>query len=121
MINFIRTNQLNYLLVLSCICFIVSSEISNFKLDFHNVLQDPEYRDKCMKGNYKWASMKFQQIKSNLAKRKGISIENFQMPKIYSKKSFNMEMNAKLILNKETKTLFVLKTLYRTRQMITNT
>ena len=30
-------------------------EISNFRLDLHNFIRDPEYKNKCMKGNYKWA------------------------------------------------------------------
>ena len=75
-------------------------EINNFKLDFHNILQDPEYKDKCMKGNYKWASMRFQMMKANLAKRKGISIDEFKMPKIWSKKKNN---NKQLYENFETK------------------
>ena len=75
-------------------------EINNYKLDFHNILQDPEYKDKCMKGNYKWANMKFQMMKANLAKRKGISVDEFKMPKIWSKKrSSNMEMNGNNIIN----------------------
>ena len=74
------------------------NEINSFKIDFHNIIQDPEFKDKCMRGNYKWASMKFQQMKANLAKRKGIAIENFQMPKIYNKKRYNMEMNGKFVM-----------------------
>ena len=76
------------------------NEINSFKLDFHNLLQDPEYKDKCMKGNYKWGNMKFQMMKANLAKRKGIPIEELKMPKIWSKKkSSNMEMNGNFIIN----------------------
>ena len=76
-------------------------EINNFKLDFHNILQDPEYKDKCMRGNYKWASMKFQMMKANLAKRKGISIDEFKMPKIWSKKKNNtMALNGNFEMNK---------------------
>ena len=89
------------------------NEINSFKLDFHNVIQDPEFKDKCMRGNYKWGSMKFQQMKANLAKRKGIPIENLQMPKIFSKKRYKMEMNGKFVIehsghssnNKENHTL----------------
>ena len=73
-------------------------EINKFKIDFHNIIQDPEYKDKCLKGNYKWGSMKFQQIKLNLAKRRGISIDDFQMPKIADRKSKQMEMNGQLIM-----------------------
>ena len=75
-------------------------ELNNFKIDFHNILQDPEYKNKCMKGNYKWANMKFQMMKANLAKRKGISIEELKMPKIWSKKkTSNFEMNGNNIIN----------------------
>ena len=74
-------------------------EINKFKIDFHNIIQDPEYKDKCLKGNYKWGSMKFQQIKVNLAKRRGISIDDFQMPKIANRQSKQMEMNGQLIMN----------------------
>ena len=75
------------------------NQISSFKLDFHNILQDPDYKDKCMKGNYKWGSMKFQMIKLNLAKRKGVSIDNFQMPKLPERRSSQMEMNGHLVIN----------------------
>ena len=75
-------------------------EINDFKLDFHNILQDPEYKDKCMRGNYKWGSMKFQMMKANLAKRKGISINEFKMPKIWTRsKNTNMELNGNFIMN----------------------
>ena len=74
------------------------NQISNFRLDFHNILQDPDYKDKCMKGNYKWGSMKFQQIKLNLAKRKGIPIDNFEMPKITERRNNQMEMNGHLVM-----------------------
>ena len=51
-----------------------------------------------MKGNYKWATLKFHQMKANLAKRKGISIEELKMPKIWgNKKKISMEMNGKVI------------------------
>ena len=75
------------------------NQISNFKLDFRNILQDPEYKDKCWKGNNKWGSMKFQMIKLNLAKRKGIPIDNFQMPKLPDKRTSQMEMNGHLVIN----------------------
>ena len=61
-------------------------DISNFKLDMHNFIRDPEYQNKCMRGNYKWANLKFQQMKVNLAKRKGIPVEDLKMPKIWTKK-----------------------------------
>ena len=75
------------------------NQISSFKLDFNNILQDPEYKDKCWRGNNKWGSMKFQMIKLNLAKRKGVSIDNFQMPKLPERKSSQMEMNGHLVIN----------------------
>ena len=75
------------------------NQISSFKLDFHNILQDPDYKDKCMKGNYKWGSMKFQMIKLNLAKRRGVSIDNLEMPKITERRKNQMEMNGNLIMS----------------------
>ena len=75
------------------------NQINNFKLDFHNILQDPEYKDKCMKGNYKWGSMKFQMIKLNLAKRRGVSIDNLQMPKVADRKRHHMEMNGQFVMS----------------------
>ena len=75
------------------------NQISSFKLDFNNILQDPEYKDKCWRGNNKWGSMKFQMIKLNLAKRKGVSIDNFQMPKLPERRSSQMEMNGHLVIN----------------------
>ena len=75
------------------------NQISSFKLDFHNILQDPDYKDKCMKGNYKWGSMKFQMMKLNLAKRKGIPLDNFEMPKIADRRKNQMEMNGHLVIN----------------------
>ena len=75
------------------------NQINNFKLDFHNILQDPEYKNKCMKGNYKWGSMKFQMIKLNLAKRRGISIDNLQMPKIIDRKRNNMGINGQFVMS----------------------
>ena len=51
-----------------------------------------------MKGNYKWATLKFQQMKVNLAKRKGIPVEDLKMPKIWTnKRNINMEMNGNAI------------------------
>ena len=75
------------------------NQINNFKLDFHNILQDPQYKDKCMKGNYKWGSMKFQMIKLNLAKRRGVSIDNLQMPKVAERRRTQMEMNGQFVMN----------------------
>ena len=75
------------------------NQINNYKLDFHNILQDPEYKDKCMKGNYKWGNMKFQMIKLNLAKRRGVSIDNLQMPKVTERKRNSMGINGQFIIN----------------------
>ena len=75
------------------------NEINNFKIDFHNIIQDPQYRDKSMKGNYKWGTMKFNMIKLNLAKRKGIPIENFQMRKIGGRSASQMEKNGQFVMN----------------------
>ena len=75
------------------------NQINNFKLDFHNILQDPEYQDKCMKGNYKWGNMKFQMMKLNLAKRRGVSIDNLHMAKVSDRRKNNMEMNGQFVIN----------------------
>ena len=81
------------------------NEINNFKIDFHNIIQDPQYRDKSMKGNYKWGSMKFNMIKLNLAKRRGIPIENFQMRKIAGRSASQMEKNGQFVMNNNPLTL----------------
>ena len=75
------------------------NQINDFKIDFHNIIQDPQYKDKSMKGNYKWGSMKFNMIKLNLAKRRGVSIENLHMPKIAGRRSSQMEMNGQLVMD----------------------
>ena len=75
------------------------NQINSFKLNFNNIIQDPEYKDKCMKGNYKWGSMKFQMIKLNLAKRRGVSVDNLQMPKVADRKRNQMEMNGQFIMD----------------------
>ncbi len=41
---------------------------------------DEENKNK-LKGNYEWASKKFKMMKFNLAKRKGVPFETFEMPK----------------------------------------
>ena len=56
----------------------------NYKLNRYNFIEDPENKDKNMKGNYKWASQRFQMMKRNWAKRKGIPYKEFQVPKIIS-------------------------------------
>ena len=75
------------------------NQVSNYKLNFHNILQDPEYKDKSMKGNYKWGSMKFQMIKQNLAKRRGVSIDDLQMPKVADRRRNQMGINGQFVMN----------------------
>ena len=77
------------------------SEINDYKLDFRNIIIDPEYKDKCLKGNYKWGNMKFNMLKMNMAKRRGVSIENFKMPKYDNNKNKmkRMEMNGRLVID----------------------
>ena len=80
------------------------NELSNFKLDYKNIIYDPEYKNKCLKGNYKWGNMKFNMQKLNMAKRRGISVEDFKLNKIDKKlnKKNTMEINGKLIINRGT-------------------
>ena len=59
------------------------SKYENFNTDRKLPFQNLEKKN-CLKGNYKSYSMKFNRIKMNWAKRKGISFENFQIPKIES-------------------------------------
>ena len=83
-------------------------EINNYKLDFRNVIYDPEYKDKCLKGNYKWGNMKFKLQKLNMAKRRGISFEEFKMHKIDNslKKKNTMEINGRLIIGEKTNNIY---------------
>ena len=76
------------------------NEINNFKLDFKNVIYDPQYKNKCLKGNYKWGNMKFNMQKQNMAKRRGISFEELKMHKIdrAANKKNTMEINGKMII-----------------------
>ena len=87
---------------------VAPDEIGDYKLNFHDIIQDPEYKNKCMKGNYKWGSMKLMQIKSNLAKRKGLNIDEVKLPKIASFKEKGkmnrMILNGKMIINEGVKT-----------------
>ena len=75
-------------------------EINNYKLDYRNIIFDPQYKNKCLKGNYKWGNMKFNQQKLNMAKRRGVSLEDFKMHKIDKnlKKKNTMEINGRLII-----------------------
>ena len=43
--------------------------------------------------------MKFQMMKLNLAKRRGVSIDNLHMTKISERKKNNMEMNGQFVMN----------------------
>ena len=58
-----------------------NNQLDTFKLNRYSVFSDPELKEKSMKGNYKWASMKFDIMKMNWAKRKGIAYDKFQVPK----------------------------------------
>ena len=58
-----------------------NNQLDTFKLNRYSIFNEPELKEKSMKGNYKWASMKFDIMKMNWAKRKGISYEKFQVPK----------------------------------------
>ena len=76
------------------------SEINNYKLDFNNIIFDPEYKNKCLKGNYKWGNMKFNIQKLNMAKRRGVSFEDIKLNKIDKKnnKINTMEINGRMII-----------------------
>ena len=76
------------------------NEINNFKLDFKNIIYDPHYKDKCLKGNYKWGNMKFNMQKLNMAKRRGISFEDLKINKIDKNvnKKHTMEINGRMII-----------------------
>ena len=79
----------------------IQNEINDYKLDFRNIIIDPEYKDKCLKGNYKWGNMKFNMLKMNMAKRRGVSIENFKIPTYDNNKNKmkRMEMNGRLVID----------------------
>ena len=79
----------------------IQNEINDYKLDFRNIIIDPEYKDKCLKGNYKWGNMKFNMLKMNMAKRRGVSFENFKIPKYDNNKNKmkRMEMNGRLVID----------------------
>ena len=65
-----------------------SSNTSNtdehYQINRYNYIGDSKSKEKKMKGNYKWASQKFQLMKMNWAKRKGIPFSEYQVPKIQS-------------------------------------
>ena len=79
-------------------------DLENFHLDRYNNFADPEFKDKNMKGNYKWGQMKFERMKMNWAKRYGIDYHNFQIPKVYNiKKTTNIHINGDIIPEKKNK------------------
>ena len=77
------------------------NEINNFKIDFNKIYIDPEFRNKCLKGNYKWGNMRFNMQKINMAKRRGVSFEDLKMNKIDKnlKKKSTMEINGRMIID----------------------
>jgi hypothetical protein len=83
-------------------------EINNYKIDFRNVIFDPEYKNKCLKGNYKWGNMKFKLQKLNMAKRRGISFEELKLNKIDNnlKKKNTMEINGRLIIGEKKNNIY---------------
>ena len=59
-----------------------NDDIENYKLNKFPIFNDPDFKEKQMRGNNKWASIKFDLMKMNWAKRKGIAYEHFQVPKV---------------------------------------
>ena len=81
--NYSKTNNIQTSLL--------NEDLSNYDyepyfLKRHFDFVDERYRDKSLRGNYESYSMNYSKIKKNLAKRKGISYDNFQIPKIESYK-----------------------------------
>ena len=76
------------------------NEINDYKLDFNNIIYDPDYKNKCLKGNCQWGKMKFNMQKLNMAKRRGISFEDFKIHKIDKNlnKLNKMEINGRFII-----------------------
>ncbi len=75
--------------------------LNNFRLEIRDMLiQDPELKGKSMKGNHQWGTMKFNLMKMNWAKRRGISIDQFQIPKIesFKNKKSMMEINGTKVI-----------------------
>ena len=76
----------------------------NIILERHLDYADPKYKNKCMKGNYETYSKKFNLMKMNLAKRKGISLDNLQIPKneTFINQIYERQLNGNdIIKNKE--------------------
>ena len=78
--NYLKTEEYSPLDIYSGYSKYENSSFLDRKLPF----KDPEYNNNCLKGNYKSYSRKFDRIKMNWAKRRGISYENFQVPKLDS-------------------------------------
>ena len=79
--------------------FDFNSNINNYRINLHELIQDPEYKSKSMKGNYKWGLMRFNMMKLNWAKRRGVSIENFELPKLesFKRKKMMIKMDGEYI------------------------
>ena len=76
----------------------------NILLERHLDYADQKYKNKCMKGNYETYSKKFNLMKMNLAKRKGISLDNLQIPKneTFINQIYERQLNGNdIIKNKE--------------------
>jgi hypothetical protein len=73
----------------------------NLILERH--LDYADFREKCLKGNYESYSRKFNRIKINWAKRRGISIDNYEVPKVenYNKILDEKENNYSIMKNKK--------------------
>ena len=68
-----------------------NEDLSNYDyepyfLKRHFDFVDERYRDKSLRGNYEIYFINYSKIKKNMAKKKGISYDNFQIPKIESYK-----------------------------------
>lgn len=82
------------------------SNQDDFTINRYQFIDDPHTKDKCMKGNFKWGSQKFQMIKYNLAKRKGIPFNEFTMPKMNnddSIKKCRTDINGDVLTQTQTK------------------
>ena len=69
-------------------------------LERHLDYVDAKYRNKCLKGNYENYFMNYNHMKQNWAKRKGISYDNFQIPKIdsYRREVYENIFNRNILL-----------------------
>ena len=69
-------------------------------LERHLDYVDAKYRNKCLKGNYENYFMNYNHMKQNWAKRKGISYDNFQIPKIdsYRREVYENLFNRNILL-----------------------